>query len=72
MQLTLKEQLKALANHPDEAVIDLINTIESLQDNLYMLKDDIKEEINNSQLESFYDDFMGFDLPLLPITMIKM
>jgi len=69
MQLTLKEQLKALSNHHDKAVIDLINTIESLQDNLYMLKDDIKDEINNNQLESFYDDFMGVDLPLSPIMM---
>jgi len=70
MQFTLKEQMKALANHPDKAVIDLLTTLEGLQDDLYILRDDIKEEINNERLENFYDDFMGFDLPLNMITNI--
>lgn len=61
MQLTLKEQMKALSNHPDQRVIDLITTLETLQDDLYILRDDIKEEINNGLLESFYDDFMSLD-----------
>lgn len=61
MQLTLNEQIKALSGHPDQRVIDLIITLEALQDALFILRDDIKEEINNGSLESFYDDFMGLD-----------
>ena len=64
MQLTLKEQMKALSNHSDQRVIDLLTTLERLQDDLYILKDDIKKGTDDGLLESFYDDFMGFDLQL--------
>lgn len=65
MQLTLKEQMKALSNHPDQRVIDLLVILETLQDDLYCVSEEVKEIGGN--LENFYDDFMGFDLPLAMI-----
>lgn len=63
MNLTLSEQLKALSSHNDPKVIQLIQTIESLQDDLYCVRDTISES-NVGILESFYDDFMGITLCL--------
>lgn len=63
MNLTLSEQLKALSSHNDPKVIQLVQTIEALQDDLYCVRDHVSES-DVFMLESFYDDFMGVTLAL--------